>query len=173
MNLIRPITLLVAPLSAIAIAACGGGSRSTASPLKASRSAAATHTIDTASTSLGNILVNARGRTLYLFQSDTATRSTCSGACAEAWPPLRAQDASAGTGVRPSFVRTIKRSDGSAQVTYNGHPLYRFSGDHNRGDVNGQGSKAFGARWFVVSPHGTLISMAAHTSVGGGAGGGY
>jgi len=173
MKRIRPITVLLAPISAVAIAACGGGgSGSTASPPKASASGAATHTIDTASTSLGNVLVDARGRTLYLFQSDTATKSACSGACAVAWPPLRPRGATAGAGLQPSSVGTIKRSDATVQVTYNGHPLYLFSGDHNPGNVNGQGSTAFSAKWFVVSPHGDAISKPAPSSTGGG-GAGY
>jgi predicted lipoprotein with Yx(FWY)xxD motif len=169
----RPITVLLAPISAVAIVACGGGgSRSTTSPAKASASGAATRTIDTASTSLGKILVDARGRTLYLFEEDTASKSACSGACAVAWPPLRARDSTAGTGLQRSSVGTIKRSDGSVQVTYNGHPLYLFSGDRNPGDVNGQGSTAFGAKWFVVSPQGDAISNPASSSAGRG-GGGY
>jgi predicted lipoprotein with Yx(FWY)xxD motif len=169
MNRIRTVTVLLAPISAIVIAACGGGgSHSTAAPAKASVSGGATHTIDTASTSLGNILVDAGGRTLYLFENDTATKSACSGACAVAWPPLRALGGTAGAELQPSSVGTIKRSDGTVQVTYNGHPLYLFSGDRNPGDVNGQGSTAFGARWFVVSPRGDLISNAAPSSSGGG-----
>ena len=173
MNRIRPITVLLAPISAIVIAACGGGgSGSTAPPATASVSGAGTHKIATESTSLGNVLVDAHGRTLYLFEKDTATKSACSGACAVAWPPLRARGVTTGTGLQPSAVATLKRPDATVQVTYNDHPLYLFSGDHNPGDVNGQGSTAFGARWFVVSPRGDAISRPAPSSAGGG-GGGY
>lgn len=162
MNHMRPITLVLTAISAIAIAACGGGhSRSSASTAKASVSGVKTHTIEAASTSLGNILVDARGQTLYLFQADTSTKSECSGACAIAWPPLRARRETSATGVQRSIVGAIKRSDGTLQVTYNGHPLYLFSGDHHPGDVSGQDSTAFGARWFVVSPRGDAISKPA------------
>lgn len=110
-------------------------------------------------TSLGKILVNSRGRTLYLFRADKGDKSACSGPCAAAWPPLIAHGKpTIGTGLSPSLVATSKRADGTRQVTYTGHPLYLFSGDQNPGDVNGQGSTAFGASWFVVSPGGDAVS---------------
>jgi predicted lipoprotein with Yx(FWY)xxD motif len=111
------------------------------------------------STSLGKILVNGRGLTLYMFMKDTNGKSSCSGACAKAWPPLLTKGhPTAGTGVSASKLGTTKRSDGTTQVTYNKHPLYRFMLDHNRpGSTAGEGVMAFGAKWYVVSPSGSPI----------------
>jgi predicted lipoprotein with Yx(FWY)xxD motif len=107
---------------------------------------------------LGTFLVDGSGRTLYLFQKDKSARSTCSGACAAEWPPLLASGKPAASGsVRKSLLGTSKRSDGRTQVTYNGHPLYRFSGDRKAGDTNGQGVSAFGARWYAVGPAGKRV----------------
>jgi predicted lipoprotein with Yx(FWY)xxD motif len=164
----KPITILasaaVLPLIALAVAACGGGGGvATASPASAPAKTATAHTqattVRVANSSLGRILVDSSGRTLYLFKADSSTRSACYGKCAIAWPPLqtRATPAVAG-GAKASLVGTISRSDGTRQVTYHGHPLYLFVKDHKPGDVNGQGKVAFGAAWFAVSPAGKQIS---------------
>jgi predicted lipoprotein with Yx(FWY)xxD motif len=163
----KPITFLataaVIPLAALAVAACGGGGAATASQAPASPKAATTPTqtatVRVANSRLGRILVDSTGHTLYLFKGDSGTSSACSGACAVAWPPLRtgATPAVAG-GANAALVGTIPRSDGTRQVTYNGHPLYTFVKDHKPGDVNGQGLTAFGAAWFAVSPAGNQIS---------------
>ena len=151
----RPITFLasasVIPLVALAVAACGGGGAATASsPPKTSSGASAT--VGIANSSLGSILVNSGGRTLYLFKGDSGTKSTCSGACATAWPPLVATGTpTAGSGLTASKLGTTTRSDGSQQVTYSGHPLYLFSNDQKPGDVKGQGVTAFGAAWFALT----------------------
>jgi predicted lipoprotein with Yx(FWY)xxD motif len=115
-------------------------------------------TVQVRRTGLGKILVDSRGRTLYLFKKDTGGKSKCSGSCAVNWPPLLATGRPrAGSGVTASKLATTRRSDGKTQVVYNRHPLYRFVGDTKPGDTNGQGLTAFGARWFVVSPAGTPI----------------
>jgi predicted lipoprotein with Yx(FWY)xxD motif len=115
-------------------------------------------TVQVRRTSLGQILVDPRGRTLYLFKKDTSGKSMCSGTCAVDWPPLLATGRpTAGTGVKASKLATTKRSDGKTQVVYNGHPLYRFIGDEKPGNTSGEGLTAFGARWFVVSPAGNEI----------------
>jgi predicted lipoprotein with Yx(FWY)xxD motif len=115
-------------------------------------------TIRVRRTGLGKVLVDSRGRTLYLFKKDTAGKSRCSGSCAVNWPPLLATGRpTAGTGIKASKLATTKRSDGKTQVVYNRHPLYRFIGDSKPGNTNGQGLTAFGARWFVVSPAGNQI----------------
>ena len=145
-------------LTALAISACGGGgSASTATPTTASGKAA---TIGLASEgSLGNILVDSQGRSLYLFQKDVGTKSECAGACAEAWPPLRATGKPlAGTSLSASKIGTTTRSDGETQVVYNGHPLYLYSGDQKPGQTNGQGLNAFGGGWFALSAAGTMVS---------------
>ena len=112
-------------------------------------------TVQVRRTGLGQILVDSRGRTLYLFKKDTGSRSRCSGSCAVNWPPLLATGRpKAGSGVKGSKLGTTRRSNGKTQVVYNRHPLYRFVGDTKPGNTSGQGLDAFGARWFVVSPAG-------------------
>jgi predicted lipoprotein with Yx(FWY)xxD motif len=126
-------------------------------------------TVDVAKNSqLGSILVDSQGRTLYTFAKDTGAQSTCMGACAQSWPPLTAKGhPTAGNGVNASMLGTSKRSDGSIQVTYGGHPLYSYTGDTAPGQVNGNGSTAFGAVWNAVQPSG------AKAPTGGSSGGGY
>lgn len=116
--------------------------------------------IAVASSKLGAILVDASGRTLYLFLADSATSSACnSAACVQYWPPLLTTGTpQAGTGVTASLLGTIKRQDSTSQVTYAGHPLYYFLTDKKAGDVTGQGVNGFGAPWYVVAPSGMQIS---------------
>ena len=109
-------------------------------------------------TPLGQILVDGSERTLYLFEADSTKASTCSGACAQAWPPfLTSGQPHLGSGVTQSLVGTMRRSDGTLQVTYNGHPLYYFAGDTKPGDTKGEGLNSFGAGWDAVSPAGDKI----------------
>jgi predicted lipoprotein with Yx(FWY)xxD motif len=132
----------------------GGGSAPTTAPSGAA-------TVSVASTGLGTILVDGSGRTLYLFQKDQPNRSACAGACAAAWPVDQSSGApKAGSGVTASMLGTIKRSDGSTQVTYNKHPLYYFQGDSGAGQQNGQGVDAFGAKWYAVNPAGGAVTGA-------------
>ena len=107
---------------------------------------------------LGRIVVDSRGRTLYLFEKDKGRSSTCYGACASYWPPLTtAGKPRAGQGVHAALLGTTKRKDGRVEVTYAGHPLYYFAGDMKRGDLKGEGLNQFGAGWDVVSPTGKKI----------------
>ena len=158
-------------LAALALAACGGsgnGSNASGSSPKSANGQPATVSI--ANKNLGKILVDSQGRTLYLFQRDSGTKSTCTGACAIEWPPLRATGKpTVGGGANASIVATSPRSDGNAQVTYNGHPLYLFSGDQKPGNTNGQGVDAFGGLWYVLSSSGDEITA----SAGSGGGLGY
>ncbi|MET9763550.1 hypothetical protein ABZ016_31665 [Streptomyces sp. NPDC006372] len=109
---------------------------------------------------LGTILVDGKGRTLYLFEADKSTTSTCSGACAAAWPPLLTSGApSAGGSAQSGLLGTSKRSDGKEQVTYHGHPLYRYAGDAAPGDTNGQGLDQFGAEWYVLNAGGDKVDL--------------
>jgi predicted lipoprotein with Yx(FWY)xxD motif len=150
----RRLTPLIAVL---AVAACGG-SGSTASS-SASAPAAATATVSVAmNAKLGPILVDGNGRTLYLFEADKSPSSTCYGACATYWPPLLTGGApTAGTGVKASLLGTTRRTDGTTEVTYGGHPLYYVVTDHNPGDASGQAVNNFGAAWFVVGTDGNKI----------------
>ncbi len=103
---------------------------------------------------LGPIVTDSQGRTLYAWTQDTSSTSTCTGSCAQTWPPaLTSGTPQGGTGITASMIGTSARSDSGTQVTYNGHPLYWFSGDKNPGDTNGQG---VAGKWFTVSPSGTL-----------------
>jgi predicted lipoprotein with Yx(FWY)xxD motif len=123
--------------------------------------------VGTASSNLGRILVDRHGRTLYLFAKDKHGKSACSGLCAGYWPALTTKGKpKAISGVRKALLGTTRRSDGRMQVTYRGHPLYRFSGDTGAGQTSGEGLTDFGGGWWVVSPAGNKI-------VSGTAGPGY
>jgi predicted lipoprotein with Yx(FWY)xxD motif len=155
----------VAGLAALALvaAACSGGGSSSGAGLygggpATSSGASMAAVVDLRGSSLGQILVDGQGRTLYLFQADTAGKSNCQDACASAWPPYLSGGApTAGTGVTAGRLGTIP-GDGGAQVTYHGHPLYHYAGDSEPGDTNGQGLNQFGARWYVVAPGGDRIT---------------
>ena len=106
----------------------------------------------------GKILADGQGRALYLFTADKSGTSTCTGACAAAWPPVTASAMPvAGGGVSQSMLGTTKRADGTEQLTYNGHPLYYFAADTGSGMAKGQGLKAFGSDWYVVNAKGSKI----------------
>ena len=155
----------LAVISALVLAACGGsssGGSSSSSTTSQSAAPAATSSaapvITAKSSSLGTFLVDAKGRTLYLWDADKGAMSTCNGACAADWPPLTTKvTPKAGTGVKASLLGTSKRSDGTLEVTYAGHPLYYFAGDTSAGQTTGQGSGSFGAPWWVVSPAGSAL----------------
>ncbi|HEY2603188.1 MAG TPA: hypothetical protein VGI67_16645 [Thermoleophilaceae bacterium] len=107
---------------------------------------------------LGKVLVNGHGQTLYLFEKDKHGKSACNGKCAGAWPPVfTTGKPNAGSGVSASKLGTTKRKDGKMQVTYNGHPLYAFVEDTKAGQAKGEGSKAFGAEWYVVNAKGNKV----------------
>jgi predicted lipoprotein with Yx(FWY)xxD motif len=106
--------------------------------------------------SFGQALVDGKGMSLYLFEKDSAGKSACSGACANAWPPAMVSGAPvAGTGLDASKMSTLKRDDGTTQIVYNGHPLYTFAGDAAAGQAGGQGS---GGTWFLVNAAGDKIA---------------
>jgi predicted lipoprotein with Yx(FWY)xxD motif len=167
----RTITVVgaaVLVLSALVVAGCGGSSKSSAPPAPPKTADGRSATIGVANVGLGTILVDTSGRTLYLFQKDTGTTSSCTGACAANWPPLRVNGKpTLGSGANASMVGTTKRTDGKPQVTYNGHPLYLFTGDTKAGDTNGEGVNAFGASWYAVSPAGNQVTGPPASSGGG------
>ena len=165
---------------ALVLAGCGGGSSagtsagastgaygatagSGAAPSSSTSSSsgsggAAGSSVSLASSKLCKILVDANGRTLYLFEADKGAMSTCNGACASVWPPLTAKgQPKAGSGVAASKLGTTKRSDGTSEVTYNGHPLYTYAGDAAAGQTTGQAINGFGAEWYVLSAAGSAI----------------
>ncbi|WP_211245586.1 COG4315 family predicted lipoprotein [Actinomadura oligospora] len=106
---------------------------------------------------LGRIIVDDKGRTLYLFVADPPNRSSCFGACASIWPPATTQGRpGASGGAQAGLLTTIARPDGPRQLVYAGHPLYYYQADTGRGDTHGQGITQFGAPWFAVSPQGQI-----------------
>jgi predicted lipoprotein with Yx(FWY)xxD motif len=162
---------------AVLAAACssGGGSSSSApaSPAAtgaASGSGSGATVITTATSSAGNVLTDGSGRAVYLWVKDTGNTSACSGACAGAWPPVTATGTVTAAGsASASDLGTITRSDGTKQVTYDGHPLYYYAGDSGSGTASGQGSDSFGAKWWLVSPSGSDVtaSVTSLTASGG------
>jgi predicted lipoprotein with Yx(FWY)xxD motif len=132
-------------------------------------SAKAGAVVSTAHTSIGTILVNSRGHTLYLFGKDKNGKSSCSGQCASFWPPLiSTAKARAVAGAKESLIGKTRRADGRMQVTYNHHPLYTFVMDTKKGQTKGEAFSAFGAKWYAVSPAGARILKASSTGNGGG-----
>ena len=127
-------------------------------PPKTEAAPAAGTVVSTGTTSLGRILVNSGGRTLYVFSRDKNDKSACAGMCAKFWPPLiAAGKPRASAGARASLLGTTKRADGRMQVTYNRHPLYTFVKDTKKGQTHGEGLTAFGGQWNAVSPAGTKV----------------
>ncbi|HEV2590873.1 MAG TPA: hypothetical protein VGU02_03170 [Gaiellaceae bacterium] len=115
-------------------------------------------TVQIKATSLGKVLVNANGHTLYLFMHDKSGKSSCTGQCAKFWPPLTVTAKPvAGAGVKASMLGWTKRSDGKMQVTYNHHPLYLFAEDKRGGEVTGEGIDHFGGLWWAVSARGAAV----------------
>jgi len=118
--------------------------------------------------SLGRVLVDAHGKTLYIWAHDKGARSTCNGDCAEYWPPLLTRGRpAAGTGARAALLGTSRRSDGQIQVTYAGHPLYYFVKDRKAGQTTGEGLTGFGGRWDPVSAAGAPVHAQSNSSTDG------
>jgi predicted lipoprotein with Yx(FWY)xxD motif len=139
-------------MAATIVVACIG----VASGGAAGSSVKATVAVSKTST-LGSILVSSSGKTLYRFLADHGKTSACSGSCATYWPPLTVAKTAkpvAGAGITASKLGTMKRSDGTIQVTYNGYPLYLYAGDAKAGQVAGQGVDK---KWYVLAPSGATI----------------
>ena len=125
----------------------------------ASSSRSSSTMVRVAQSKLGRVLVDGRGRTLYLFEKDPRGKSSCYGACAKAWPPLLTKSSAlhAGKGARMGLLGTTRRRDGRLQVTYAGHPLYGFASDTKRGQITCQNVSQFGGKWLVVTPAGKAV----------------
>jgi predicted lipoprotein with Yx(FWY)xxD motif len=144
----------------VAGAACGGGDDApseTAVPTTTAAQEASGVTVAVANSSLGDVLVDADGRTLYAFTKDQGDQSACSGECAANWPALTGT-ATAGTGAEAGLLSSAMQASGSSQVTYGGKPLYYFAGDAKPGDIKGQG---VGDVWFAVAADGELVKAKA------------
>jgi predicted lipoprotein with Yx(FWY)xxD motif len=119
-------------------------------------------TVNLRKTKFGKVLVTKSGMTLYLFMVDKNKRSACYGQCATYWPPLiKKGKLTAGTGVKAKLLGTTKRKNGQRQVTYKGHPLYRFKLDKKAGQVSGEGKNFFGGKWWVLNAAGKAVKKAA------------
>jgi predicted lipoprotein with Yx(FWY)xxD motif len=137
----------------VALAAAGVAAAAAVTHQGSASSSATAGKVTLHKTKIGKVLATSSGRTLYLFMKDKNGHSACYGQCAGYWPPLMKKGAlRAGTGVKASLLGTTKRKNGKSQVTYKGHPLYRFIGDAKAGQTNGQGIVAFGGRWSVLHP---------------------
>lgn len=154
------VAVVAAGVVALVIAVSGGS----ASKVKTS-TASASGSISVRHTALGNILVDAKGRTLYLFLADKPNHSTLSREGLAVWPAFTsAGKPQAKSGVSAAHLATVKQADGQRQVTYYGHPLYYYVGDKASGETKGQGLKEFGALWYVVSKQGHTITTANTTT---------
>lgn len=175
----RRLAVVSLAVVTLCTAVCGGCSSSTKTTGQASSSSAAMQSAMTSASAspsastgasggasiavasvgkFGDILVDSQGKTLYLFEKDTSSTSTCYDACATAWPPaLTAGAPAAVNGADQAKLSTTARTDGKTQIVYNGHPLYYFEGDKAKGDTNGEESSAFGAKWYVVNPAGDKV----------------
>jgi predicted lipoprotein with Yx(FWY)xxD motif len=168
----RKFVLLIAAATFALAALSAFADTSAASPRQASSGAF----VALGKTALGTVLVDARGRTLYLFDKDKRGKSACYGACAAYWPPLLSSaKPRQGKGVRASLLGLTTRTDGKRQVTYAGHPLYRFIGDKQAGQTTGEGLTDFGAAWDAIAASGRAVEPTTSDSTGAssGYGGGY
>jgi predicted lipoprotein with Yx(FWY)xxD motif len=173
----HPLSVGAAALSlALLAAGCGSSTNTTTATTSSTAANAQASTTTTASTSAAAATVNAavvsskhtklgtvlaagkKQLTVYLFEADKGTESTCNGACAKVWPPVTTGAAARALGAaKAADLGTTTRKDGTKQVTYKGHPLYFYEKDDDDGDTYGQGSTSFGAGWYVLSPSGKKI----------------
>jgi predicted lipoprotein with Yx(FWY)xxD motif len=166
------LALLAVAAAAAVLAACsssatssssgGGGSSSSSS---SSPAAATAGSLKTATIGGATVLTSANGFTLYSFAPDTATTSNCNGTCAQNWPPVTGPTTA--SGVTGTFG-TIKRSDGSVQATFDGHPLYTFVGDTAPGQNKGNGLNVAGGLWHEITTSGTAPAGSSSSGSGGG-----
>lgn len=145
------------------VSACADSTPASAPPPTSSASVPAAAgsgaVISTADGAEGSYLVGPSGNAVYLWLADTSSTSTCSGACAAAWPPVTTNGAPTVSGsASAAELGTTTRADGTEQVTYHGHPLYYYAGDGAPGQTSGQGSNGFGALWWLVDPSGRAIT---------------
>jgi predicted lipoprotein with Yx(FWY)xxD motif len=130
------LSALLAIAAALPLAACGSSSNGSSTSAKAPVATAE-------KAKVGRVVVDARGRTLYRFTAAAQGRPVCTGACLQTWLPATASS----TSDLPAHVATVRRDDGALQLTYDGHPLYRYAGDTSTADANGEG---VGGQWYVI-----------------------
>jgi len=156
---VKSLQTFTCSLVALALLAACGGTASPSAGSSPTPAATGTKIMVANDAKLGQILVDGKGMTVYLFVADTGTTSTCYTTCANIWPPVLTDGApQAGTGTNKSLLGTTTRTDGKVEVTCAGHPLYYFIKDKKPGDTTGQGINGFGGLWWVVSPTGVAIT---------------
>lgn len=146
--------------AALTLTACGGssgGGYTGTAQQGASAGTTSARGLHVASTSLGRVVVDAQGRTVYLLTADSMNHSTCDASCQSYWPPVPSGH---GAGVTAKVASTALPGGGSTE-TVGGWPVYTYVGDHNPGDVSGEGVQTFGGTWYAVSPAGTPVKQAA------------
>ncbi len=155
----------VSATALLTLSACGSGSSSTAAqqPATGSGGGTAGHGLSVASTSLGKVLVDGRGMTLYTLSADGQNTSTCATQCLQFWPAV----SPGGTGKLSVTTARTTTPDGTAIATVAGHPVYTFSQDQKPGDVNGEGINEFGGTWYAVSPTGQPVTGTQQSPTGG------
>jgi predicted lipoprotein with Yx(FWY)xxD motif len=149
--------LVAVTAAALTLGAAGAAIVSPARAANHSGRAAAGERITAHHSRYGTVIFTGQGRAIYLFARDHG-KSACYGACAKAWPPVLTKGRpTAGTGVRAKLLGTVRRTDGTQQVTYAGHPLYRFVNDKKAGEITCQNVSEFGAKWLVLTPAGKAV----------------
>lgn len=173
------LRLFGATATILLASACGG---STVSPGAGSSSPSATTSggvLGVTTTSLGSVLVDSKGLTVYLLTADTPGHSSCSAQCLQVWPLVAAPSGNAVSSVQGigAALSVTKATSGASMLTAGGWPLYTFAKDKAPGDVTGQGVKTFGGTWYAVSPSGSAVTgattSAPATTSGGSGGNGY
>jgi predicted lipoprotein with Yx(FWY)xxD motif len=165
-------TLSVLALAVGLLAGCGSSSSSTSTTPTSTSTTTSTTSTPAAGTvqvsaktvsGLGPVLVNAEGRTLYIFEPDKKTKVTCVGSCASLWPPLKLSSGKKAVAVgeaKSASLGSVPNPEGGQVVTYAGWPLYTYAADSGPGTANGQALNANGGLWYVISPSGTVITKA-------------
>jgi predicted lipoprotein with Yx(FWY)xxD motif len=149
--------LAAAAVATVSLGAAGTALVGTAGASGHAGAAAAGARIIAHSSAYGRVIFTGQNRSIYLFARDRG-KSTCYGACAKAWPPVLTKGAPvAGPGVKANLLGTVRRTDGTTQVTYAGHPLYHFTNDKKAFQITCQNVSQFGAKWLVVTPGGKAV----------------
>ena len=159
------MALMVAACAGTGAAGAAGSAGSSVRTVSSPSTGSSSTALKTRKINGVTVLTNAKGFTLYWFAPDTSTKSNCNGSCASIWPPVKGP-ATAGPGVTGK-LGTIKRSDGSIQATYNGHPLYTYVADTAPGQARGNGLNVNGGLWHEVTASGKAAPKASASSAGG------
>ena len=151
---------VVGAAAAVTLSACGAGSGYTAATTQPAGGTSSTGGLHTATTSLGRVVVDAQGRTVYVLTADSMNHATCDASCQHYWPPTAPGRTSGVT----AKVASTQLPGGGTTDTVGGLPVYTYSGDQRAGDANGEGVNEFGGVWYAVSPSGAPVTGAASGS---------